>query len=490
MCARLFASGGVAPYAASAAAGNISVVAEPGGSVLYQGLRNGTDTATIGDASGSAISIPVLVAPDAGVLPASLTLQLAGRVAPTLTFEAVALAAQIGREAHLQPGARVAAIDPHLLPSNLSAVTPWSATLPVALSGRNRWRDVQGSLQVQVELIEMPPLQPSLLFFSDDPEKVQSDQAGVLFRQTLPPLTAVRMFTYTEFESPGRRLYVLLQSKGTSHVQILGDVAGPGFYDDVGHKATVRYLRARRTQQSVMAAISASDPVVLEVGDPTTDVPRVVSAIYDLRLVDGDPADVIVVAGSDSGDPRAFIQDVPPAAFEDTHFRTGVYPLDAEAPLMLSASIGVLFGTPPGGTSATVGSWAVPPIVGKRYLIGDYGVVRPLRITLTNVSTQVGTVYFYERPSPQGATMTVFFDGEPAPVELPCLQVPRDAPVRYLIRKFTVPPGGTPLVVTGEYMTEGGSAYPVDLGLSLDAPLDPPAKSTCSPASSTPVQPQ
>lgn len=146
---------------------------------------------------------------------------------------------------------------------------------------------------------------------------------------------------------------------------------------------------------------------------------------------------------------------------------------------MLSASVGVQFSTPPNGTSATVGAWAVPPIIGKRYLIGDYGVVRPLRITLTNVSRAEGTIYLYEMPSPQGVTTSLFFDGEPTPVELPCLKTPKEAPVRYLIRKFTVPAGGSPLVLTGEYMTDGGSEYPVQIGLSTDAPLDPPTNGNC-----------
>jgi hypothetical protein len=146
---------------------------------------------------------------------------------------------------------------------------------------------------------------------------------------------------------------------------------------------------------------------------------------------------------------------------------------------MLAASIGVQFATPSNGTSETVGTWAVPPIVGKRYLIGDYGVVRPLRITLTNVSSNAGTLYFYEMPSTHGVTTTVFFDGEPAPVELPCLRAPKEAPARYLIRKFTVPPGGSPIVVTGEYMTDGGSEYPVEMSLSANPPLDAPAKGNC-----------
>ncbi len=350
--------------------------------------------------------------------------------------------------------------------------------MQVTLSGQDRWRDVQGLVPVQIRYAALPPLEPSELFFSDDPEKVQGNQAGVLFRQALPAQTTVRLFAYAELEAPGQSLHLLMRSQGTSHVQVLGDTAGPGFSDDVGHKASVRYLGARRTQQSVVDTVTAGDPDVIEIGQPASATATVVSGIFDLRLIDGDPTDVAVIAASPSDDPRSFGQDAQ-AGFEDSHFRAGVYPLFAEPPLMFSASVGVQFATPPNGTSVTVGTWAVPPIVGKRYLIGDYGVVRSLRITLTNVSASAGTLYFYEMPSTHGVTTTVFFDGEVAPVELPCLRAPKETPARYLIRKFTVPPGGSPLVVTGEYMTDGGSEYPVEIGLSAAPPLDPPVKGNC-----------
>lgn len=480
MCTRVLVSGGAAPYSVVDAHGNVTVTSEGEGAFLFRGLINGSDTANIVDASGSEIDVPILVAPDAGALPPSVAITVAGRSPPSASFEAGALAVQLAREAQLRPGSRVVAIDPRSMPATLALATPWSATIPVAISGRNHWRDVQGSVLGQINYVDLPALEPTELFFSDDPEEVRSNQSGVVFRQTLQPRAAVRLFAYSQLDAPGQVLYVILQSSGTSHIQVLGDAAGPGYYDDAGHKATLRYLLARRSQQSIVTTVSSGDPLFVQVAQPTTDVPRVVTAIYDMRLLDGDPADVLVAAARAGDDPRSFLEEQPQPALEDKHLRTGVYPLGAMPALMLSASIGMQFDTPPDGTSTRVGSWAVPPIVGKRYLIGDYGVVRPLSVTLTNVSSGAGWVYLYETPSRQGATTTVLFDDEQAAIELPCLQ----APGRYLIRKFSVPPGGTPLVVTGTFMTDGGSEYPIELGLSLDPPIDPPENHICTPARS------
>jgi hypothetical protein len=52
---------------------------------------------------------------------------------------------------------------------------------------------------------------------------------------------------------------------------------------------------------------------------------------------------------------------------------------------------------------------------------------------------------------------------------------------RYLLRPFAIAPtrGGAPVVITGEFMTDGGSTYPAELGLMLDPPLPLPAKTMC-----------
>jgi hypothetical protein len=386
---------------------------------------------------------------------------------------------ELSRAARLQPGASLVPIAQTLMPSALTLGGQWSGTIPVALFGANRWRDVSGNVALQLNYVNLAPLEPTELFFSDDPEEVKPTQTGVLFRQEVQPKTAVRVYEYSQLDSPGQLVYLILHSQGRSHVQLLGDMAGPGYYDAAGHKATLRYLMARRSQRSIVSEVSADSPLFIPIGGPATDVPRVVTAIYDIGLLDGDPIDVLIAAAHIGDDLSSLPSANVTPAFEDTHERFGVYPLDAEPPIMLSASIGMLFAAPPDGMSVRVGSWAVPPINGKRYLIGDFGIVRPLRLTLTNVTARPAQVYLYESPPPNGATATLLFDDMPAPIELPCLQPPGD----YLIRAFTVPPGGSPLEVTGTFMTDGGSEYPTVLGLSYNPPTLPPPTRECTAAS-------
>lgn len=493
-CTRLVVSGGVPPYAAAATAGNVAATVQPDGSIIVAAIRNGRDAVTISDAASATLTVPVLVAPDAGVLPASVALRFAGG-GLSAEFAAVVLAAELARRAHVQPGARVAAVSARLLPAGLSTTAPWSGTIPVTLSGQDRWRDVQGSVPVQIDVVTLPPLEPAQLFYSDDPETILGNQAGVVFRTALSAQTpTTRLFAYHEFETVGRQLFLVLRSAGTSHVQLVGDVAGPSYTTYAGHTMTVRYLQARRLGRSTIATVDA-DPVVIEIGS-RSEAQRLVTAIYDLRLLDGDAIDVFVVAGFASGDPTPLALIAAPPALpivQDLHDRSGVYPLDALGPIMLSAAVtdGKYRRPAAIGTSAVVGAWAVPPIVGKRYLGGDYGVVRPFRLTMTNATDQPGTIYFYVAPSGGGATTSILFDGDgltadgkPKIVEPPCLVGSKTAPAftdRYLLRPFTIAPtrGGAPVVVTGEFMTDGGSTYPAELGLALDPPLPLPANSMC-----------
>jgi hypothetical protein len=494
MCARVAIAAGVPPFAASVASGAVAVVTQTDGSVLVYGARDGVDTVTVVDAAGATGKLSVLVAPDAGIVPASLSVALAGG-GLTPEFEAAAIANELARTASLRPGATVIPIDPSAFAPLASNGASWTATVAVSLTGDGRWRDVAGRVSVRADVLQLPPLDPALLFVSDDPETILGDQAGVVFHGTLgPSAPTARIFAYHEFTSAGRQLYLVLASPATSHLQIVGDVAGPSYTTYAGHVMSVRFLQVRRLQRSVVATIDA-DPMVLDIGGPS-EAQRLVTGIFDLRLVDGAPVDVYVVAGFASGDPGpAALIAVPPATtpVKDTHDRSGVYPLAAIPPILLSAGITPDYPRPHAdGTFALVGSWSLPPTIGKRYLGGDYGVVRRFQLTMTNVTEQPATIYFYVAPSLAGATTSIIFDGDgltpdgrAKTVETVCLQASSAAPAfsqRYLLRAFTIPPtrGGAPVAVSGDYMTDGGSTYPVELGLSLDAPATPPPKSMCT----------
>jgi hypothetical protein len=112
---------------------------------------------------------------------------------------------------------------------------------------------------------------------------------------------------------------------------------------------------------------------------------------------------------------------------------------------------------------------------------------------MTNATDQSGTISLYEAPSINGATTTLLFDGNPPDLlETPCLQGARDAPAfrdRYLLKAFTIAPtgGGPPVIVTGEYMTDGGSSYPIALGLTVEPTLPLPARPMCTGAAASPA---
>ena len=95
--------------------------------------------------------------------------------------------------------------------------------------------------------------------------------------------------------------------------------------------------------------------------------------------------------------------------------------------------------------------------------------IQHLTISLDNPGASESDVYLYEIPNGNAVTTTLFFDGDPAPLEVPCV---RTAGVRYLVRRFALAPGQH-LEETAEYMTDGASSYPMQFGLSALAPAAP-----------------
>lgn len=496
-CARIVVERALAPFTVSSATGVVSATPQPDGSILVYGTTNGVDTLSVVDARGARATVAVLVASDAGALPPSVTVRLAGSgLSQQYVYSIVTL--ELARAAHVQPGASVTPIDSQLLPALAPGSPGWTTTIPVSLSGHGLWRDVKGNVAVQVTVNPLTPLEPSLLFASDDPETIVGTSDGVVFHAKLSsPGSAARLFAYHELDHDSRQLSLVVTSSGTSHVQVVGDSAGPGPTSYAGHTMSVRFLQVHREQRSFVATIDQT-PLVLGIGG-ISKRQQLVTGIYDLGLIDGSPVDVYVVVGEASASPN--VDSVVPQVVldKDGHSRSGVYPLDAIPPIVLSASITRDFRVPhQTGTFTTLGAWALPPIVGVRNLGGDYGIVRSVRLTMTNATDLPGTVYLYVAPSAPGATTSILFDqdgldadGTPKVTSLACLQGLRDvipSSERYLLRAFTVEPtqGGLPLVVTGDYMTDGGSTYPMEMGLTLEPPLAPRPMCTPAPAA-TPV---
>jgi hypothetical protein len=189
-----------------------------------------------------------------------------------------------------------------------------------------------------------------------------------------------------------------------------------------------------------------------------------VAGIFDVRVLSGAPVDAITVAASGAVDPASLL-DAPPAA-GDGHFRKGTYALDSVPALALSYIVGESDPAP-----LTVGMTPVPRVRAARDLAGAYGVVQRFSMSLTNPTQASAEVTLYEIPDGYGVTTTLLFDGEATPFEVPCVKA---AGVRYAIRTFSLAPGERRLV-SGDYMTDGASSYPLQFGLSQTPAATPGA---------------
>lgn len=454
-------TGGKPPYVIVPSSSNFDVDFDAVRATLtVAGISNGRGSIAVVDSTGATASIAVLVAPAAGTVPAQFSLTLAG---PSVSgdFAAAQLVAGLSRAAHLQEGAALTA-----QPGAISTLHPGDKLdlrVPVQLHGNERFVDAQGLAAVRVQVLSLPPLDPGELMYSDDPENLTATSDGVLFRDALAPGESARLYLYHASLTGERHLTLALRATaGPVRVQLLGTTVGPsGDYLSVGHGATTQYLRARRAEESVVVDIDPAQPLLLPLSGRPLQPNDLVAAIFDLRLISGGPLQVACVATT--GDVAVAPLLDGPRVTGDGHLRTGTFALDAP-PLALALRTGQ-----PDPAPQPAGSPRVTPLRAPRPLAGGYGVIQQLTISLDNPGPSESNVYFYEIPNGNAVTTTLFFAGEPAPLEVPCVRTPG---VRYLIRRFSLA-AGQHLETTAEYMTDGASSYPVLFGLSTVAPATP-----------------
>jgi hypothetical protein len=229
-------------------------------------------------------------------------------------------------------------------------------------------------------------------------------------------------------------------------------------------------LRERRRRESVVATIAPGRPFVLPLqGD--MHVRDLIAAAYDITVLDGGAIDVEVVSTAHGIDPLSVADD--PEAPADRSRRKGEFALAAIRPIGLELRIG----SPDEEPSIDIGLGSVegtpefPNLrAGPRFFPGDYGIVRPVRLHLVNVTDTQQTAFLYEVALNRALTSTFWFDGDVNPTEVPMVTDPNQ---RYLVRAFPLAPNED-RTVTGEYMTDGGSNYTAEYGLTADTPQTPP----------------
>jgi len=246
-------------------------------------------------------------------------------------------------------------------------------------------------------------------------------------------------------------------------VQVLGTISGasPGF-TYIGQQSTARFLAEHASGESAILTVAAGVPYEIPFG--LQQPGDLIEAIEDLRVLDGGPVALAIVTEPDG----AAIPPLDgPELPTDQHGRRGQFALSNIAPIDLSFTSG-------GPTPAPVvaGELAVPNQRADGHpLAGDYGLVRPIALHLANTTAAPLPIYLYELTSGGGgATATLWFTGDAAPTLVPCVD---DAVQPHLVKAFTLAAGET-RSVTGTFMTDGASSYPIRFGLTSTAPLPPP----------------
>ncbi len=186
---------------------------------------------------------------------------------------------------------------------------------------------------------------------------------------------------------------------------------------------------------------------------------QLVSGTVDLRVLSGGPVTVTVLAVSAGIDPRTLLDGRYSPA-------TGTI---APASSRSAASAWSDLSYTAGGADATVvigDTDPTPPSVdpaatGHDY--GDYGVSHTIDLTMTNPGPSPASAYLYFKPLAGPARGAFIVDGNL--VELGCVREP--AP--YQISAFELEPGQTYHTVV-QTMTDGGSFYPVEIGLTATPP--------------------
>lgn len=426
--------------------------------VLTSQIPSGRATLHVNDASGASLDVPVRIAQDAGTIASSARLRVTGDPLDSGWLQSQITAA-VARSTLPQTGARLTvgtfALPPSLA-SGASAVIPVPVTIA---SSDDRFFSVSNVTNVTVEHDTIGAFSPPVLFYDDDPEKLTSD--GVLYRGTVSSGQAARLYYYHENNADPRQLVVLLTTeRGSASVQIIDSTAGPNAdVLTVGHNATRNFLQMKPANEGVVIDLLPQQPYVLHA--IPMGAAELVAGNLDLRVRTGGPVTVTVL-GVPADATAAQIAGLSTQARlpGDGHRRTGAFVLsDAYATQTLvytagGSDVSVLYGgtTPPPALAGQPG---------KDY--GDYGVLREIDFDAFNPTGSPAVFYLYEKP--QGGVVRSSFLVNGVLHEVGCARVPH----AYLVAPLALAAGQrTRILVTT--MTDGASSYPLEVGLSQNAP--------------------
>jgi hypothetical protein len=415
----------------------------------------GSDVLHLVDANGAQATISIRVAFNAGTIVPQTALSVTGD-----PLDPDWLSAQVARWVsgitQAQPNARVTVGAPSPAPGPLAPGQSVQLTVPVQISGNGEYFDQTGSTSVTVQDVTADKIQPGVLFYDDDPEHVSQD--GVLFRGSVST-TPTRLYYYHDDVQDPRRLLVVLSSDspGPVSVELAEASAGPNIdVMHVGQTLTKNFLLTEARGEGLIVTLPQA-PFPLE--DVPMAAQQTVSGTVDLRVLSGGPVTVTVVAASAGVDPLSLLGG--PVLPGDGHHRTGVFAIAGFGTTALDYTAG--------GTDSTVvigDTDPTPPSVdtgetGHDY--GDYGISHTIDLTMTNPGPTSMPAYLFFRPLAGPARGAFLVDNDL--VEIGCVR--QSTP--YQVSSFDLAPGQTYHAVI-KTMTDGGSFYPAELGVTATPP--------------------
>jgi hypothetical protein len=458
--------GATATVAVSGANGAVTVtvqqglvtatVTAPSNSITVNATqRTGSDVLHVTDAAGDAVDVPVRVAQDAGTIPAALTLKVTGSAIDP-RWLASQIVSFVTRNLTLQPGAQ-ASIAPIVAPSIPPSGGTIAMNVPVAIAGGSDYFDVGGSASVEVRNVAVDPLSAPTLYYDDDPERVVA--SGTIYRASVAADSAARLYYYHDGGVDRLDLAVVLTAQAPASVQVIDASAGPNLdVMSVGISVTRSFLLMNPRGEGIVVDLDAGSPYVLH--DFALSSKAGVAGSVGLQVLSGGPVTVTVLSVAPGVDPLTML-NAPPVA-GDGHHRTGAFAIQNFGTQSLAyvaggADVKSVFGdrdvTPPN---------VDPNAAGHDY--GDYGVLQTFLFSLVNPTSTPVTAYLYERPLGGIVRSSFLVDGNLEDVG--CVRVP----VPYQIAAFTLAPGGR-YQSTVTTMTDGGSNYPVEIGMTSTPPL-------------------
>jgi hypothetical protein len=460
------------------------------GSLAFAGLAAFAAVRAAGaQVQPSPTASPALVAPSptasatvAGVVPSQLSVMVTGDPADA-DFVQSRIRDALDRAIRptLRPGAvvRYGPIAP--LPPELAPGFETSVTVPVQIAGAADGADVDGASQVTVANVASAPFEPSLLLFDDDPEYVRG--AGVLLRGTVDDQHPSRIYYYHENVGEPRRFVLLIAASAgaPARVAVTEVTAGPdGDVMGVGHSATQTFLLRKPRNEGIVVDLAPAETLVVR--DLAAGDAQVVAAAVDVAVLTGGAVTVTIMAIPPEADPASFLDG--PRLPADGHNRHGTFLLGAYGATSLAYAVGGPDASLTYGDRNHSPPNADPGDPGRD--VGDYGVLHRITFDLTNPSDVPATAYLYEKPLGGGVRSSFLVND--VLQDLGCVRVPN----RYQVGAYPLAARSRSAlrVVT---MTDGGSSYPLEVGVTATPPLPttPPitAPDGCFPKPEAPSPP-